>query len=91
MRSVFGTELFCYGKENRSAKRFLNKIVVLWERKEKWISFCEENCFLIGRKERWKSFSEQNCSLMGKKREVVIVFGTKLFSYGKENGSANRF
>ena len=74
VRSALGTKLFSYGKEKRSAKRFRNKIVLLWEREQK----CEP-------------FSEQNCSVIGKKTEVRIVFGTKLFSYGKENRSAQRF
>ena len=74
MRSVLGTKLFSYGIEKRSAKRFRNKIVLLWEREQK----CE-------------SFSEENCSVIVERREVRIVFGTKLFSYGKENRSAKCF
>ena len=74
MRSAFGTKLFCYRKENRSAKRLWNKIVLLCDREQKR-----------------KLFSEENYSLMGKKIEVRSVFGTKLFSYGKENRSAKRF
>ena len=40
---VFETKLFCYWKENRSAKRFSNKIVLLWEREEKCEAFLEQN------------------------------------------------
>ena len=126
VRSVLGTKLFSCGKEKRSAKRFRNKIVLLWEREQKCESFSEQNCSVIGKKtevrivfetkllsygkEHWsgnhfrnqivllwereqkrKSFSEQNCSVIGKKTEVRSVFGTKLFSYGKEKRSAKRF
>ena len=123
---VFERKLFCYTRENRSAKRFRNKIALLWEREEKCEALWEQNCSLIGkrrevrsvfvtklfcyekenrsvnpfrnkivllweREQKRKSFSKENCSVIGKKTEVRSVFGTKLFSYGKEKRSAKRF
>ena len=123
---VLGTKLICYRKENRSANRFRNKIVLLWERKQKCATFSKSNCSVMRnrteeeivfwtklfcyrkenrcakrfrnkivrlweREEKCEALWEQNCSLIGKRREVRSVFGTKLFSYGKENGSGYRF
>ena len=48
-RSVFGTKLFCYGKEHRCVNRFRHEIVLVWEREEKCESFSVQNCSLIGK------------------------------------------
>ena len=91
VRSVFGTKLFSYEKEKRSAKRFGNKIVLLWEREEKCEAISKQNCFVMRKRtEVWIVFGK-NCSVIGKKREVRIVFETKLLSYGKEHWSGNHF
>ena len=56
--SVFETKLICYWKENRSAKRFWNKIVLLWEKEKKCEAFSEQNCSLMGIKTKVRSVFE---------------------------------
>ena len=63
--SVFRTKLVCYGKENRSLKRFWNKIVFLWVRKEKCEAFFEENC----------CYKKENRSANRFRNKIVLFWG----------------
>ena len=68
MRSVFRTKLFCYRKENRSAKRFWNKFVVLWEREKKCEAFLQEICSVIGKKTKVRSVFGTKFFFCGKEK-----------------------
>ena len=91
VRSVFGTKLFSYRKEKRSASVLGTKLFSYGKENGSAKRFRNKIVLLWEREQKCESFSEENCSVIGKKTEVRSVFGTKLFSYGKENGSGYRF
>ena len=68
-RSVFGTKLFCYRKENISAKRFWNKIVFLWEKKQKCEAFLEQNCCVMGKRKEVRSVFGTSVLLQKRKQK----------------------
>ena len=75
---VLGTKLFCYRKENRSAKRFRNQIVLLWEREEKCEAFWEQNCSLVGKRREVRSDFETKLFCYEKENRSVNRFRNKI-------------
>ena len=75
---VFGTKLFCYRKENRSAKGFRNKIVLLWEREQKCEAFWEQNCSLVGKRREVRSDFETKLFCYEKENRSVKRFRNKI-------------
>ena len=78
---VFGRKLFCYRKENRSANRFRNKIVLLWEREEKCEAFWEQNCSVMGKRREVRSvfvtklfcYEKENRSVNRFRNKIVLL------------------
>ena len=97
VRSALGTKLFSNRKEKRSAKRFRNKIVLLWEREQKCESFSEQNCSVIGKKTEVRIVFETKLLSYGKERwswnhfrnQIVLLWEReqKRKSISKENCS----
>ena len=88
---VFGTKLFRYRKENKSAKRFRNEIVVLWETALEWKSFSEPNCSVMRKRTEEEIVFGTKLFCYRKENRSAKRFGTKLFSYEKGKRSAKRF
>ena len=55
MQILFETKFFSSAKKNRSGNSFRNKIVPLWERKQKCEAFSGRKCSLIGKKREARS------------------------------------
>ena len=78
MRIVFGTKLFSHGKENRSAQRFRNQIVLLWETEQKRKSFSEQNCSVIGKKTEVRRVFGTKLFFYEKENRSAKRFGNKI-------------